>query len=477
MTGERSHLPWVDHTALTPAQQKVLAASEPELMERVAFVHRLYKTGALAEEALSLGIAPRWLDTLHREGPKVLIDEQPQPLPNLFTPLDKYGTPSALVDSFPLMQRLRGSLADALGVHVGAGLIVSPFHEVSFNSVSYGGYVTLPKGVGDEHEKLNLFTGQERKHFEHATYSDLMLSPKKLEEVTTKLAALHKLYDQQLRSKTAAHDRHAAGTVDAASLEPFKLQVEFAKLRLSAVTSFLSDWKAAIAQSSAGASKDEKIAYIAFVANYNDQFARRVAPLDLGFRTHFNEAVELFPSKGITNWPLLIGKLVEAGVLEIGKAVAHVRTEGGARPRYCNAWLEEVTPGGVIVSLKSDGLPPVRHDIVSLAERSAAAVDAGQIPTLVPVGKLRYLVNLAFSPSLYLCDGVEFKPVVKVTEAMGEGGILQYPRGPKIHAYSSLWQHAPEDTEHPWTGLKETNHYLDYYQFLESRRSQGLNEH
>lgn len=469
----------INHRDCTSVQRTVYAETLKQLISRALFVEKLAADGSLAKDAAQLGISPEWLNTFRAEGPKVGIYEQQQPLPSLYAAIDSYGTPTNVVASLQRMSVIKEALEIGLRRKVGAGFMVSPYYGLSFNSISYGGYLSFPKKQSEvEIERKLFFSEKERKYYRNAAYADLAFAPKKLEEfesvlndtisqskkrITTAEKSLRRFDEAVVGSSASASEESSSSNLDARKEQHLK-QIEFAEKRISAAMAMKHDLLAAKRECNGNIYPDGRIPYLEFVTAFNRHFADRYAP-DLEFTSFETSAVEAFASVGVQDWPRFVRSLLRSNIISEGEAIARYRTLEDGRVRYLNVHVDSIRDSSVLVTLRSDQEQHKLLDIHDLAQQSAIAMRDGLPPTLSPISKIRYLLNLAYGPSIILCDGMEFAPIVQVTRAMTDSSFLRHPRLPQIHAYADLCGFRPTDSNEPWADLKESLHALDYYQY------------
>jgi hypothetical protein len=443
-------------------------------------VRDMHASGQLAQEVEDLGLKGEWLEALRNEPARVVISEQLQPVPNLFSALDQYGHPKELRRSVLATFEIQRALGLVLGEQVEAGYLASRHHGVSFAGVSFGGYFTVPNNSAEGLTRIPLFSKRERELYHNAAYGDLMVSRSKIEEIATAFRKV--LETERVQERTAlkalsrqvAHNQSvllATGCVGS-ELEERLLQAqglcEKRQLRVAATQAFLEDLYGAAEeggmQLGSSGSQGDAISYMNFIASFNGRFVDRVQP-GQPFPTFFNDTVDALPSLGVRSWPRFITKLLESGVFSDGDALCRLRmTDERGVVRYANVWLEEVSPTSVRVFVRGGGSSSQAYRLEDLAESSAQSVARGEGPILTPVGRLRYLANLAWSPSVIQYDGMEFEPISRVLRAMASPGLLAVPRKPKLYPYSGAHSHMPSDLNNPWQGLREKHHVLDYYE-------------
>jgi len=464
----------VDHSCLTPVQRTVYSQTVKQLISRVVYVEELFQSGDLARDAAHLGISPEWLDSLRADGPKVVIYEQPQPLPSLYAAIESYGAPVQAFRSLQHLELLRDQLEIALRRKVETGLASFPYLGVSFRGISYGGYLSFPKPNAPEITRFNFFSTKERAFFEHASYSDLYFSKGKIAEfekvlngsissAQAKISSSKKSLRQRSPSNHSGESKISLPYFERG--EQFLPQIEAFERRHLASENMKSDIAAAAEACSHLATPDGSIPFIEFIGAFNKQFANRFAP-GLDFQNIQMQPIEAFASVGVQNWGRFVESLLTSQIIEKDEAIARYRTVKDGRVRYANVYPERIENDTVIVSVKSDWGLDQRFDIQELATQSAISLREGKAPTLSPISKVRYLLNMAFGSSIILCDGMEFGPISKVAQAMRGSSLLLHPRLPQIHAYAPLCDYKPKDPDDPWAELKETHHALDYYEYV-----------
>jgi hypothetical protein len=467
-----------DYSRLSPQQQATFSPNIHELAQRVALIRSLYRSGALTEEAIELGIHPSWVDALQQEGVRTVVQEQLQPVPNLYSALGEYGTPADLVNGIKGLAKLRHDLESIVGEPVEAGYLASRHHGMSFSGITFGGYVTLPEIGSGRFQRLNFFTGRDKETFEHAGYGDLTCSPERLDEIGQAFEKL--LAETNTRNNKEIKSAYKLATY-IRQLEEIPLEVPQEKReRLQELTRniqylqqfhqatqlFVKDWEAAREHCKETPSISPRVPYLRFVEKLNELFISRVVP-DLNFKTFYNDTIDNLPTIGVVDWPLFTSALLKGGILHRDEAICRFRVvEENGRVRYYNTWLADISDKAVTVSLRGYEKLGKKVDIRYLAELSKVSLENGKGPTLVPGGKLRYLANFAMSPSLILFDGMEFSATQRVFEAIQKPDFLKFPRFPTVHPYSKVCEYAPADPQNPWTGLREAHSTLDYYRAL-----------
>jgi hypothetical protein len=377
------------------------------------------------------------------------------------------------------MSLIKDALELGLRREVEAGFMVSPYYGLSFNSISYGGYLSFPKKQSEvEIEKKLFFSEKERKYYRHAAYADLAFAPKKLAEFE---AALNDTISQsrkrigtaekslkRLDQVVVSPSAHMTPGDSSPEVDPRRdqhlKQIEFAEQRIAAAEAMKHDLLAAAKECNGTFYPDGRIPYLEFVTAFNSRFVERYAP-GLNFKSFETSAVEAFASVGVQDWARLVRSLLGSNIISEGEAIGRYRTLEDGRVRYLNVHFESIRDSSVLVTVRADQEREKLVDIRDLAQQSAIDMREGLHPTLSPISKIRYLLNLAYGPSIILCDGMEFAPIAQVTRAMTSRSFLRHPRLPQIHAYADLCGFRPSDPNEPWADLKESLHALDYYQY------------
>lgn len=473
--GALTTIPWADHPNLSPSLQRAFAPCSQDLIARMLELEQLHQSGALRAEVERLGISGAWLDALRAEGPRAVVSEQQQFVPNLYAALGAYGTPGDVLGGLSTLQCLGAALSAELGQEVRTGYLMSRFHGVSFEGVTFGGYVTVPGLEDDAISRTSLFSKSDRARFDYATYGDLSISPARLVEISTLIEKFATESDRRARKhlqnaeRQAEHNKSVAenlGSVPDEKQQRFEQESTrgaYFDVRAKAAAMLLEDFRGAQADCQGSLTTDGRYPYTLFVEKFNARFVARVMP-GLEFSTFANDVVDDLPTLGIENWGTFARALVSSGILGAEEAICRVRTvTSDGRIRYANAWIQEIQADTVLVGLKGIENPRERIDIRELVAESRASKERGEGPTLVPVGRLRYLANLAWSPSLVLYDGADYEPINKVVAAMADPNFLLNPRAPKMHAYSRVFEHKPASTSAPWKELDERHHTIQYY--------------
>lgn len=461
---------------LSPFARHFCAPSREALVARVELVDRLYKSGALADEVEKLGISREWLEKLHTEPFRVVIAEQPQPLPSLYSPLDEYGAPIELQDTLAEMVAIRDLVESRCCEPVGTGFLVSSHHGVSFNGISFGGYFIVPQEGKEACLRINLFTKEEKRAYEHVSYGDLRVALRQGEVVREQLEKMSLLAqgayiraNGALKKQADYNKSRISAGFELTSEQEERLlglvqQRSSSALVTASAHGLLHDWKAAWSESQKCSDESDSVSYIALMSALNRRLAKRIEP-DLEFETFKNDIIDELPSTGVNNWPKFVGALLEVGLLEIGDPLLRIRTvTADGKIKFFNGRLRDVRDERVLIGIMSngDGSETVVN-VESLVADSRSAIARGDVPIITPCADIRILLNLGFSKSIILYDGAPYPRVMKAVSALRDETVMTNPREPKLHSYSRLWQYRSSDSSNPWAGLREKHTTLDYY--------------
>jgi hypothetical protein len=470
------------------ATDSVFPRTIDALMLRVENTTRLYKSGALHEEAAALGIKPEWLDRHFKEPPSVAMTEQQMALPTLFGKLAQFGSPAALARALKAMNLIATRLGELHGdeAQVTLGMRTSHDHAVTFKTITSGFFFVAPKnGLGQHespHQRANLFSNADERKFRGAGYRDLSLGIDKLTAVekifvdiecasTSECQKAEKALRRQEQFNSSREGKGEAVTDDMRRrvVESERLMLTHGR-RAEAAHQFLSDLRRA--KESCGSSEESgRVPYNKFIETFNTLVAKRFVP-ERSFTTGYGEPVNELATNGIENWRLFLQKFLAADILRTNEPILRLRKiEEDGTPSYRILMLEPGNNSRIMVRDRESGKTDCLDNLISLSQASLAN---GNGPLLIPIAAVRYAANYGMSGSVGLDDGMPYELVKRVAAAFKDPGFTQYGRDLSIFPYTRLVDFTPADLNDPYHGFSTNYDVLDYYLFANRLGRQEL---
>lgn len=475
-----AHLKGLTQAAPARVSDRVFPVSVDELLERVATVTNLYRTGQLHEEARLLGISTQWLDAHFTEPPSVAMTEQQMALPTLFGKLDRFGSPAALARCLKSMSHIAGKLAEIHGseAQISLGMRTSLDHAVTFRTITSGFFFVAPRvapGTNvEKHQRAHLFSNADESRFRGAGYRDLTLSPDKLtavEKIFAEVAdfsqrSCHKASAALTKQETFNLSKQSRGEPVTDEMLSRVREQERQMLkhgdRASAAQAFLEDLRAARSESLTPDGK--RISYHQFMEALNQRIAARFVP-GMEFRTGYGEPINALATTGISDWNLFLSKFMRADILRADEPILRLRTtDSDGQPGYRILMLDSMTKSGVTVRDRDSG---ARYPIQELVDRSRQSLHEGQGPLLLPIACVRYAANYGMSGSVGLDDGMPYPLVKRVSAAFKNPEFTPFTRELNVFPYTRLVDFTPTSAEDPYHGFGVQYDVLDYYSFAQ----------
>jgi hypothetical protein len=473
-SSEETSEPWLSSDTIPQEAIGFVAPSPEELAYRLIQLDEFFAEGLLYDEVARLGIKPEWLGQLHKEPMRVVISEQQQPLTSLFSAIDEYGAPRELGKCLRDMGRVVEALERLQSEKVDSGFLVSRYHGVSFQGISFGGYVTLPDDEAPR--RINFFSKREREQFANAAYGDLRVSAKQMNtiweclekgieekrrESSKYLATVQKQqsYNEALRARGEEPSEEQVARVWIARHEQVAAEREVRMMQ-----NLKGDLQYAFGTVGLLDRSMESVSYLHFVAAFNAKLAHRVEPR-WDFGTFFNDTIDHLPSTGVADWPTFVKAITDVGLISKEDCLVRLRTASSSgKIVYVNGYIRELSDAKVTLFFPPYcGTKEYVCDLQELSERSSEMISQGQAPLIVPCAELRYLFNLGYSRSVIFYDGMPYERIRRAIDALKTESFVLAPREATLHAYSRLWQHSPSNPSAPWGDLRERFASHEYY--------------